>query len=51
MDKQELYKKFDRDVAKRSRMMRFLLALDQMINVLWLNGSKINQKDIDENYQ
>ena len=40
MDKQELYKKFDRDVANRSRMMRFLLAVDQMINVLWLNGSQ-----------
>ena len=37
---QELVDKFDRDVAKRSRLMRFLLVLDQMGNVLLWNGSQ-----------
>lgn len=37
---QELVDKFDRDVAKRSRLMRFLLVLDQMGNVLFWNGSQ-----------
>jgi len=32
--------KFDRDMKKRSRGMRFLLALDQMFNVLVFNGSQ-----------
>jgi len=36
----ELYKKFDEDVVKRSRIMRLLLVLDQMINVLIWNGSQ-----------
>ena len=35
-----LYAKFDRDVQKRSRLMRFLLSLDQMGNVLFWNGSQ-----------
>ena len=35
-----LYAKFDRDVQKRSRLMRFLLVLDQMGNVLFWNGSQ-----------
>ena len=35
-----LYAKFDRDVAKRSRVFRFLLVLDQMMNVLLWNGSQ-----------
>ena len=34
-----LFAKFDKDVAKRSRAMRFLLVLDQMFNVLLFNGS------------
>lgn len=37
---QELIDKFDRDVAKRSRLMRLLLVLDQMGNVLLWNGSQ-----------
>lgn len=37
---QELIDKFDRDVAKRSRLMRLLLVLDQMGNVLFWNGSQ-----------
>ena len=37
---QELIDKFDKDVAKRSRLMRFLLVLDQMGNVLFWNGSQ-----------
>ena len=35
-----LFAKFDRDVQKRSRLMRFLLSLDQMGNVLLWNGSQ-----------
>lgn len=35
-----LYAKFDKDVAKRSRLMRVLLALDQLGNVLFWNGSQ-----------
>lgn len=37
---QELIKKFDNDVKKRNRLMRFLLVLDQMGNVLFWNGSQ-----------
>ena len=37
---QELIKKFENDVKKRSRFMRFLLALDQLGNVLFWNGSQ-----------
>ena len=35
-----LFAKFDRDVQKRSRLMRFLLTLDQMFNVVLWNGSQ-----------
>ena len=35
-----LVRKFERDVAKRSRWFRFLLVADQMLNVVWLNGSQ-----------
>ena len=35
-----LFAKFDRDAQKRSRLMRFLLSLDQMGNVLFWNGSQ-----------
>ena len=35
-----LFAKFDRDVQKRSRLMRFLLTLDQIGNVLFWNGSQ-----------
>ena len=40
MNKQELFDKFDNDMSKRTRFMRFLLVLDQMFNVLLLNGSQ-----------
>jgi len=40
IESQILVKKFKRDMSKRSKGMRFLLALDQMLNVLWLNGSQ-----------
>ena len=35
-----LVEKFERDVEKRSRLMRFLLVLDQMANVVFWNGSQ-----------
>jgi len=34
-----LYTKFDRDVTKYSRWFRLLLAMDQLGNVLFWNGS------------
>jgi hypothetical protein len=40
MDKQELFQKFDNDVTKRTRWYRFLLVLDQMGNVIFMNGSQ-----------
>ena len=40
MNKDELIKKFESDIKKRNRMLRFLLALDQMVNVLLWNGSQ-----------
>jgi len=40
MELQELYKKFDNDVAKRSRVMRLLLSIDQFFNVLIWDGSQ-----------
>jgi len=40
MNKQEYIAKFERDVQKRSRIMRLLLVLDQTINVLLWNGSQ-----------
>ena len=39
-DKVALYVKFDNDMKKRNRTMRFLLVLDQMFNVLLWNGSQ-----------
>lgn len=35
-----LQAKFENDVVKRTRWMRFLLVLDQMGNVLFWNGSQ-----------
>lgn len=35
----ELYAKFDDDMATKSRWYRFVLSVDQMFNVLLLNGS------------
>jgi hypothetical protein len=35
-----LVQKFERDIAKRSRLVRFLLVFDQMVNVLFWNGSQ-----------
>ena len=40
MNKQELFIKFDNDVAKRTRWYRWLLALDQMGNIIFMNGSQ-----------
>jgi len=40
MELKELYKKFDRDVEKRSRLLRLLLSIDQFFNVLIWNGSQ-----------
>ncbi len=37
---QQLIEKFENDVKKRSRFMRFLLALDQLGNVIFYNGSQ-----------
>lgn len=36
----ELIEKFENDVKKRSRLKRFLLVLDQMINVVFWDGSQ-----------
>ncbi len=36
----EMIEKFENDMKKRSRFMRFLLALDQLGNVLFWNGSQ-----------
>ena len=38
--KKALIEKFELDVKKRSRFFRFLLALDQLGNVLFWNGSQ-----------
>lgn len=35
-----LYTKFENDATKRSRFFRFLLALDQLGNVIFWNGSQ-----------
>ena len=35
-----LFKKFDRDMQRHSRLIRFLLVFDQMFNVLLWNGSQ-----------
>lgn len=40
MTKRQYIEKFEKDVKKRSRLMRFLLVLDQMFNVLLWNGSQ-----------
>lgn len=37
---QVLINKFEEDKLKRTRLMRFLLVLDQMCNVLFWNGSQ-----------
>ena len=37
---EKLIEKFENDVKKRSRFMRFLLALDQLGNVLFWNASQ-----------
>ena len=39
-DIQVLIQKFKDDVAKRSRGMRLLLVIDQLVNVLLWNGSQ-----------
>ena len=36
----ELIEKFENDRKKRTRLMRFLLVLDQMLNVVIWNGSQ-----------
>lgn len=40
MSKKDLIEKFERDIAKRTRWKRFLLALDQLANVVFWNGSQ-----------
>lgn len=40
MTQEELFIKFDNDIVKRSRAMRLLLVLDQMGNVIFMNGSQ-----------
>lgn len=40
MSKDILIEKFENDIKKRTRFMRFLLVLDQMGNVIFLNGSQ-----------
>ncbi len=37
---QELIEKFKKDVEKRTRLMRFILVLDQLCNVVFWNGSQ-----------
>lgn len=39
-ERKVLYAKFDRDVSKRRRIMRFVIAIDQLFNVLFWNGSQ-----------
>jgi len=36
----KMWIKFDNDIAKRSYFMRILLAIDQLLNVIFLNGSQ-----------
>ncbi len=36
----ELIQKFENDKQKRTRLMRFILVLDQMANVVFWNGSQ-----------
>lgn len=40
LSKEELILKFEKDMKKRSRIMRFLLVVDQMLNVVLWNGSQ-----------
>ena len=40
VQQEDLIAKFERDVQKRSRIMRLLLVLDQLGNVLFFNGSQ-----------
>ena len=40
MNKEQYIKKFENDMNKRGRAMRFLLVLDQMFNVVLWNGSQ-----------
>lgn len=40
MNKKQLIAKFEADKQKRTRLMRFILVLDQMCNVLFWNGSQ-----------
>ena len=40
MKHSKLVKKFEEDMNKRGRGMRFLLSLDQMLNVVFWNGSQ-----------
>lgn len=40
MNKEQLIAKFENDVKKRSRFYRFLLVADQMLNVIFWNGSQ-----------
>lgn len=37
---EQLIKKFENDVEKRTRFKRFLLVLDQLLNVVFWNGSQ-----------
>lgn len=37
---EQLIKKFENDVEKRTRFMRFILVLDQALNVIFWNGSQ-----------
>lgn len=37
---ENLIEKFENDVKKRTRFKRFLLVLDQLINVVFWNGSQ-----------
>lgn len=37
---EELYAKFDDDMVTKSRLRRFILAIDQLGNVLFWNGSQ-----------
>ena len=40
MNKNSLVSKFNNDMKKRTRLKRFLLVLDQMLNVILWNGSQ-----------
>lgn len=40
VETQKLWDKFDNDIEKRSYIMRILLVLDQLFNVVFLNGSQ-----------